>query len=243
MILPPDPANPFFFPQDAMADIGAAYRDTYAAARPYPMIVLDDFVDPRLLDSCLEHFPTAPDRDTAQFDNPNERAKFGFSPERLHPDVRTIFYSFNARPFITFLEALTGIEGLIPDPYFGGGGFHEVRTGGFLDIHADFNFHPILRAERRLNVLLYLNKDWQKQYGGAFEVWDPAKTTRLRSIVPIYNRCVIIGTSKTTFHGNPAPVAHPDGTPRRSIALYYYTAHWDEAVPKHSTLFEPAPAD
>ena len=125
MLLPSDPAHPFFFPQDAMAEIGAAHSTAYAEAAPFPMIVFDDFVNPLMLDTCLAHFPEAPEADTAHFDNDRERAKWGYSPERLHPDVRTIFYSFNARPFITFLEALTGIEGLIPDPYFGGGGFHE----------------------------------------------------------------------------------------------------------------------
>jgi hypothetical protein len=240
MILPSDPANPLMFPQDAMAEIGAAHREAYRRAEPFPMIAFDDFLDRRVLDTCLAHFPPAPGADTFHFDNPRERAKWGFSPERLHPDVRTIFYSFNARPFVTFLEALTGIEGLIPDPYFGGGGFHELKTGGYLDIHADFNFHPILRTERRLNVLIYLNEGWLPEHGGRFEAWNADRSACVRRIVPLYNRCVVFDTSKTSFHGNPEPVAHPDGRPRRSIALYYYTAHWNEAVAKHSTLFEPA---
>ena len=239
MLLPPDPENPYFFPQDRMAEIGAAHHAAYAGAHPFPLIVFDDFVDTRLLDACLTHFPKGPGPDTFHFDNDQEKAKWGYSPERLHPDVRTIFYSFNGRPFITFLEALTGIDGLIPDPYFGGGGFHELKTGGYLDVHADFNYHPILKTERRLNVLIYLNKDWSESYGGRFEVWDEKKTECVARIAPTYNRCVIFNTSKTSFHGNPEPVAHPQGHSRKSIALYYYTAHWDKAAPIHPTLFEP----
>lgn len=242
MILPSEPDRPYLFPQDEMASIGEEYRGAYRAAAPFPMIVFDNFLNPEILDTCLAHFPTNAGPDSTHFDNEREKAKWGHSPERLHPDVRTIFYSFNARPFITFLEALTGIEGLIPDPYFGGGGFHELKTGGFLDIHADFNFHPILRTARRLNVLIYLNRDWRAEHGGNFEVWTADKTECVRKIVPLYNRCVIFDTSKTSFHGNPEPVAHPQGIPRRSIALYYYTAHWDERVAKHTTLFEPEPA-
>lgn len=243
MILPSDPTNPAFFPQDEMAAIGLRHRPAYVAASPFPMIAFDEFINPALLETCLQNFPAGPDQDTSHFDNQHEHEKWGFSPERLHPEIRALFYSFNARPFITFLEALTGIDGLIPDPYFGGGGFHELTSGGFLDVHADFNYHPILKVARRLNVLIYLNKDWKAEYGGSFEIWNEDKTACIRKIVPEFNRCVIFSTSDTSFHGNPEPVHHPAGLPRRSIALYYYTAHWNEEVPKHSTLFEPATND
>jgi len=97
----------------------------------------------------------------------------------------------------------------------------------------------LFRRERRLNVLIYLNRDWREEYGGALEIWDTDKSACVRRIVPIFNRCVVFDTTKTSFHGNPEPVAHPDGRPRRSIALYYYTARWDAAVEKHSTIFDP----
>ena len=78
----------------------------------------------------------------------------------------------NSLRVLLFLEALTGIEGLIPDPYFGGGGPHQIQPGGFLKIHADFNVHPQLKLDRRLNMLIYLNKDWREEYGGHLELWD-----------------------------------------------------------------------
>ncbi len=43
------------------------------------------------------------------------------------------------------------------------------------------------------------------------------------------------------MHGNPEKVAHPDGQPRRSIALYYYTATWDGSKRSHTTQFKPRP--
>ena len=54
---------------------------------------------------------------------------------------------------LEFLETLTGIDGLVPDPYFAGGGLHQIVRGGFLKVHADFNWHPKLRLDRRLNML------------------------------------------------------------------------------------------
>ncbi len=135
------------------------------------------------------------------------------------------------------LENITGIKGLIPDPYFSGGGFHEIGQGGHLSVHADFNHHKQMNLERRINVLIYLNKDWQDAYGGQLELWDNAMTERLVSIVPLFNRCVVFNTTSNSNHGNPNPINHPQRIPRRSIALYYYTATWDDTKREHTTQF------
>ena len=110
-----------------------------------------------------------------------------------------------------------------------------------MSVHADFNYHAPLNVERRINVLIYLNKDWKDEYGGQLELWDVDMKTRVKSIVPLFNRCVIFNTTSTSNHGNPEPVDHPDGRPRRSIALYYYTATWDGARRKHTTQFKVRP--
>lgn len=136
---------------------------------------------------------------------------------------------------------MTGIKGLIPDPYFMGAGVHRVANGGHLDIHADFNLHGPMQLERRLNVLIYLNHDWKVEFGGSFEIWDDEMTTKLESFVPFFNRMCCFSTSSTSMHGNPEPVNHPDGENRHSIALYYYTATWGSHRKAHSTLFKPRP--
>lgn len=84
-----------------------------------------------------------------------------------------------------FLEGLTGIEGLIPDPYFVGGGFHETENGGHLNIHADFNCHKILKLERRINVPIYLNKDWQEEFGGQLELWNSNMSEKVNTVSPV----------------------------------------------------------
>ena len=136
---------------------------------------------------------------------------------------------------------MTGIEGLIPDPYYAGAGIHRIATGGHLDIHADFNLHKKMNLERRLNVLIYLNPDWREEWGGSFEIWDKQMTGKEASFVPLYNRMVCFSTGSDTFHGNPEPVNHPEGEPRLSIALYYYTATWSPSRKSHTTLFKPRP--
>ena len=103
--------------------------------------------------------------------------------------------------FLEFLESLTGIDGLIPDPYYEGGGLHPIVPGGFLKVHADFNWHKDLKLDRRLNVIVYLNRNWKEEYGGHLELWNREMTRCERRVLPIFNRCVIFSTTDFSYHG------------------------------------------
>ncbi len=221
-------------------EIGAKYADEYQSAGPYNHICIDNFLPEQVLEGIrgdLKEMPTPEDA----FSRAQENLKYSFIPERLPAYTKNLFYALNSRPFLQFLENMTGIPGLIPDPYFLGAGIHKTLNGGHLDIHADFNLHKPMGIERRLNVLIYLNQDWREEYGGSFEVWNMDMTKKEASFVPLYNRMVCFSTGSDTFHGNPEPVNHPDGKPRESIALYYYTATWDATRKEHTTLFKPRP--
>jgi Rps23 Pro-64 3,4-dihydroxylase Tpa1-like proline 4-hydroxylase len=230
-----------FIPSDIDRDKGSELHGTFQSGEPYPHIVIDDFLPPSVLENCLKRFPAGADQAEEKFDRNQERLKESFNPDTLHPTVRELFYSFNSRPFIRIVENVTGIKGLIPDPYFAGGGFHRVSQGGHLSIHADFNHHKPMNLERRVNVLIYLNKDWRPEYGGSFELWEPAMTKCTHAIVPIFNRCVMFNTTLESMHGNPQPINHPDRVPRRSIALYYYTSTWDDSKRETTTQFRVRP--
>lgn len=219
---------------------GRAAADSYRNRQPYPHGGFDDFLPAEVLDRVREDLRQLPESETS-FDRPQEKLKTSYVPERLPSYTRNLFYVLNSRPFVQFLEAMTGIKGLIPDPYFAGGGIHVVANGGHLDIHADFNHNAILNLERRLNVLIYLNKDWKAEYGGSFEIWNNEMTQMVSTFVPEFNRMVCFNTGSTTWHGNPATVNHPQGQPRMSMALYYYTATWDRSRKAHTTLFKPRP--
>ena len=229
------------FDPDSMDTAGTELNQRYNAAYPFPHICIDELFPAEVLDMCLQEFPNVLGKDGVTFDRAQERYKSSFNPNRLPSRVRSFFYSLNSRPFIRFLENLTGISGLIPDPYFLGAGFHEIKNGGHLSMHADFNHHKAMDLERRINVLIYLNKDWRDQYGGQLELWDGAMTACHQSIVPVFNRCVIFNTTSKSMHGNPRPVSHPHGVPRRSIALYYYTSTWTSRKREHTTQFKSRP--
>jgi hypothetical protein len=138
------------------------------------------------------------------------------------------------------LSGVTGIENIIPDPSFDGGGLHQIVRGGKLGIHADFNKHPKYDLDRRLNVILYLNKDWREDYGGHLELWDRGMTRCEAKVLPVFNRLMIFGTTDFTYHGHPDPLQCIEGMTRKSLALYYFSngrpAH--EVSGEHSTIFK-----
>ncbi len=211
-------------PADELTALAEHWCPRYAENKPFPHVVLDDFLPVGQVERMLEAFP---DPDTGSWferDIPRER-KLSSTEERLiPPPIRNALYAMNSATFLGFLEALTGVEGLIPDPYFLGGGMHQIVPGGKLEIHADFNKSPKLKLNRCLNLLLFLNKDWEDAFGGHLELWDGRRHRCEKRVLPIFNRCVIFSTTATSFHGHPQPLACPPGRSRKSVALYYYTS-------------------
>lgn len=211
------------FDHDACKAAGVARAGEYRGNDPFPHVVLDDFLDGDLLRRVAAEFPDSAGKDF--FDRAQERLKFQFRPDQCDgPATRMLFAELNSRAFLTFLGELTGIRGLIADPYHAGAGLHETRRGGHLGVHADFPFHAGMKVERRLNLLIYLNEDWAPEYGGALELWDRGMERARHSILPEFGRAVIFSTDRDTFHGHPEPLTCPEGRSRRSIATYYYTA-------------------
>jgi Rps23 Pro-64 3,4-dihydroxylase Tpa1-like proline 4-hydroxylase len=161
--------------------------------------------------------------------------------------TRNLLAQFNSSAFIDFLQELTGIGGLVPDPHLYGGGLHQIVRGGHLNVHVDFNRHPVTDLERRLNLLLYLNRDWQDEYGGALELWNRDMSRSEARILPYFNRCVVFSTTDHSFHGHPDPLACPEDRTRKSLALYYYSKgrpeEGDAELQAHNTLFQARPAD
>jgi hypothetical protein len=217
--------------------------DKYKNNKPFPHIYFDNFLPTEVAEAALRDFPEPKQLAWSEFNNPNEK-KLAFDVvEKLPPTVRDVLYFLNSRPMIQFLEVLTGIEGVPPDPHFVGGGLHQIKPGGKLGVHADFNIHTKLKLDRRINVLIYMNKDWKEEYGGHFELWNKDMTKAEQKILPLFNRCAIFSTTSTSFHGHPTPLSCPPDRTRKSMATYYYSngRPEEEVHESHSTLFKETP--
>ena len=222
-----------------LKDLERAHAAAYRVADPFPHLVIDGFLDSTMLKEVLTEFD-AMDRTPWHYTERNTERKYSTEDFRhFGPTTRAVFTQLNAAPFMEFLEKLTGIPGLIPDPHLRGGGLHEIRRGGALGVHADFNFYKRLNLYRRLNLLVYLNEDWQEAWGGHLELWDRTGKRCVQRIAPLFNRAVIFDTSNYSYHGHPRPLECPEERSRKSLALYYYTveAPAEEDRTPHTTVF------
>ncbi len=235
----------FCLDADYLNDLANKYHDQYINADPFPHIVIDNFLPETILEKVLEEFPTTTAEGWRNFELKTEKKLDSFPELKMGEMTRFLLYQLNSSVFMEFLEKLTGIPGIIPDPYFLGGGIHQIERGGFLKIHVDFNKHTRMKVDRRLNLLIYLNKDWKEEYGGHFELWNRDVSACKNKILPIFNRCVIFSTSDFSYHGHPDPLNCPEGMTRKSLALYYYSngRPAEETSNKHSTLFKERPGD
>jgi Rps23 Pro-64 3,4-dihydroxylase Tpa1-like proline 4-hydroxylase len=236
--------GPYRISAETLQAIASKRREDYARAVPFPHAVFDDFFPEPTLSEILQEFPAPGSLDWQRFNSSTERKLASRRETQLGDYTRHFIWELNSSVFVSFLETLSGIKGLIPDPHLGGGGLHQIERGGFLKIHADFNRHLGLGLDRRVNVLLYLNRDWKEEYGGHLELWDRGMKQCVK-LLPVYNRMVVFSTTDFSFHGHPDPLACPKGCSRKSIAMYYYTngRPRDEESPTHTTVFHARPGE
>ncbi|MGA0242282.1 MAG: 2OG-Fe(II) oxygenase [Candidatus Marinamargulisbacteria bacterium] len=241
-----------YITQEQRQRLAKDYATSFQSADPFPYVVIDNFMNPDALRKVLEVFPSPKDLAFYKYENPLEKKLAMDQLSKLPIPIQQILLYLNSPDMLLFFEQLTGIEGLIPDPYYRGGGIHQIETGGKLDVHIDFNRHPKLQLERRLNAIIYLNEDWDESYGGHLDIWrGHTENGRhvldecVQKILPVFNRMVVFATSERSYHGHPDPVTCPVDRTRKSIALYYYTngRPKDEMTDPHSTTFIKRPTD
>ena len=224
--------------------VASKYAKQYQSGDPFPNIYFNDFFNPDVLDAMLDEFPDLEKQGDFKYNTPNEIKLASKGERRFGPVAKAFAHFLNSEPFLEFLQVLTGIEEvLMPDPYFEGGGFHQTKAGGFLKIHADFNKHRKTGLDRRLNVLVYLNKEWKDEYGGHFELWNRDMTKCVKKVPPLFNTMALFTTDDFSYHGLPNPLNCPPDRSRKSMALYYYSngrpdREINHGLEDHTTLFK-----
>lgn len=217
-----------FLDRKALVARGKASRPAYAAARPYPHAVFDGFLGEERARALAASFPGPSHPGWIRKDYQEQSARLGQLQrqgfEGVDPEVRLFLGELLGMAFLDFLEALTGVTGLIADPHFRGAGLSLTLPGGHLGLHADFNRDRGRHLSRRLTALYYLCPDWDPAWGGALELWDEHKTACVVSHPPLLDRLIVMDHGDAYFHGHPAPLACPEGRYRAAIGSYYYVA-------------------
>jgi hypothetical protein len=216
--------------------------ELFATNNPFPHIVIDNFLPEETLNEVLNQFDNYKKEDWFKFDGQYE-LKLASKKEIYIPQfIRHVLHELNSGYVLDWLSALTGVPRLVADTRLYGGGMHNIERGGKLGVHIDFNIENRTMLHRQLNLLLYLNKDWQDEWGGHLELWNADKTQCVQKIAPIFNRCVIFNTNGKPWHGHPHPLNTPDGITRKSLALYYYNVGEEQgfynSLESHTTLFD-----
>jgi len=217
-------------------DLALLLKNQYSFADPFPHIQIDNFFSDEYLNSILDEFPDLSNLKNSQnYKNQNEIKFANNDFKNFSEKMKTFFNFLNSEIFLNFLQILTSInEKLIADEELNGGGLHEIKTGGLLKVHTDFSKHATNNFNRRVNVLIYLNKDWKKEYKGCLELWDKEMKECKQKILPSFNKMVIFSTTDFSNHGHPDPIDCPSDISRKSIALYYFS----EGRPKEEIFNE-----
>ena len=228
---------------DRVHDRLRAASTAMPAALPFPHVVLDDFLPADFAQACANAFPTPDTHDWIHYSHYNS-AKWGLTDiAKIPAPLDELIGALNSARFLESLSSATGIDDLLADPDLSGGGLHMTGRGGFLNVHTDFTSHPTNRNwRRRLNLLLYLNADWEETWGGQLELWNSDVSECAARITPAFNRCVIFATDERSYHGVPEKLEAPDDQFRSSVALYYFTAQ-DDTVDPRATNYRPRPVD
>ena len=212
---------------------------SWNSKKPFKYIVIDDFLNCNEADKILEAFPAI---DESMWNNTtyiNQKNKFVKTEFSNIPIINAVFDEFKSKRLMGILERITEVHHILPDDELFGAGLHQSIKGAFLDVHVDFNIHPKTGFHRRMNLLVYLNKDWKTSYNGYLELWDMDKKEQIEYIEPKFNRAVIFETNEVSFHGHPKPLNTPRGISRKSLSVYYYTKTRpeNELALEHNTIY------
>ncbi len=222
-----------------------ALHERFASASPFKHVVIDDFLKKDVAEKILKDFPSEahPERLKNEFGDPN--------PKSARPDIENLPPSYgeldkyiSGSAFLDFMGKVTGIPNLQYDPYYFGAGTHENFHGAGLDAHYDFNIHPKTGLHRRLNAIVYLNKDWDPDWGGQIclheDAWDK-HNKNVCAVDPAFNRCVIFETTESSWH-SVRTIKTPGGRTdlsRKSFTIYLYTPIEDPELAPHGTVYVP----
>jgi hypothetical protein len=220
------------------------YREVFLHAQPFKHVVIENFFEPAFADRLLADFPSFDPK--LAINEAGHVGKKGVNPniKEISPVYQELYDSLSAAPFLDLVSQLSGIPDLILDPKMFGGGTHDNHHGQELDPHVDFNYDITMQLHRRLNLIVYMNKEWKSEWGGAIEIHSNPRLpfeNQVRSFDPLFNRAVMFETNEYSWHGFPRINLPPDKRhiSRKSISIYLYTKERpaQEIAPLHGTFY------
>lgn len=192
----------------------------FETAKPFPHIMVDNFLRDDIAEKISSEFPPLSDK-WWSYHNPIE-VKYAYDFIRNLPlTLRNVFYALANPEIVNKMRTITGLNTLTYDPYLHGAGIHAHPRNGRLMMHLDYEKHPYTDSQRRLNIILYLSKDWNPEWNGATELWNKDASKKIVQSDVVFNRAIIFQTNEESWHGVPEKIMCPKGVLRKSLAFYY----------------------
>ena len=224
------------------------YSNKFKNQKPFRYVCIDNFLSNEIAEKLISGFP-APKKEDMVNEWGEASSKHTVSNVRdINRDYKKFDEFIQSREFLGYIELLTGIEELIYDPNYFGGGTHNNLSGQGMDVHVDFNLYDLPGVgilHRRLNAIIYLNEEWKEEWGGMIELhsdpFDPL-VDEYEALLPIKNRLVLFETNEHSWHGFESVSKQiPNGISRKSFAIYFYTKDRpdEEKVSSHGTFYVP----
>lgn len=212
------------------------YAIDYSHGTPVPWLTFDDFLPPDVLEAVQQEIDAIPEHLWGKF---TRNGSFMKECNNLNysPVIRELALNFNSSEFVTWLENITGITKIIPDPHLIGAGLMRCGPGDSLKLHTDFNWNEQLHLNRCLSMILYISRDWREEWQGGLEFWDFEKQKCLHRIAPMPNRLLIWNYHERLIHGHPIPITCPENLSRDGLRMFYFNSNATPLSPPHRSLY------
>lgn len=212
------------------------YAVDYAHGTPVPWLVFDDFLPTDLLKQVQQEINLVPEHIWTTFNRNGSQMK-ECTNMLYTPVLRELVLNLNSHEFLTWLEGITGINKIIPDPHLIGAGLMRCYTGDSLKLHTDFNWNEQLYLNRCLSTIFYLSQEWEDSWGGALEFWDFDRKQCLHRIMPRPNRLLIWNYDERLVHGHPQPLTCPQHASRDGLRMFYFKSNSTPLSAPHRSLY------
>jgi Rps23 Pro-64 3,4-dihydroxylase Tpa1-like proline 4-hydroxylase len=197
-------------------------KDKFINAEPFEHIIIPNFLNEEYAEQIFNSFPT--DINSGKwykYYNPLEIKYANDDVKNMPRCIKKLFYLLSTKEITEKISTFSGIDDLERDLYLHGAGLHVHPINGKLNMHLDYEKHPFINKERRINMILYMNKDWNEEWNGDTQLWDKNMEKCVVSSHVKFNTAIIFKTNEISWHGLPEPIKCPEGELRKSIAYYY----------------------
>lgn len=179
---------------------------------PFPHLVIDHWAEPELVRAAEAEWPRTDWPFWHRYDCGKLATK---DPLRFPPACAELI----RRMLCLRICELLGVDEAFGDWNCHAAGLHAMPTGSSLGLHLDSDHHPNTGWRRAANAVLYLNRTWEPDWGGEFELWNADGSECLKTIAPAFNRMVLFAPSDIAWHAV-APVLGPET--RKTLTVFFW---------------------